>query len=214
MVPGELAILSTNSSTPLIDDSLLDRLQRSHVRHFLARCGWDWCQLAALPVIDSADPIGLWQHAAMPEPANARNGHFGLRLGWETLRPVNRAYGLAQLLGPHEIRIADAVGSGEAYAEFGRRISAYAQQMEVLTAFPDEPWTYRRSLKAEMLRNTRPPVHVRRQGQTEKQIHPLDQLRRDYVATLATLLHGRRRMASCNRKPCGGCPTRPVRMSR
>jgi len=188
MAPGELAILSTNSPIPLVDEGPRDRLQRPHVRRLLAQSGWDWCQVAALPVIDSADPIGLWQHESMPAPATARNGHFGLRLGWETVRPFNRAQGMAELLAPHEMRIADAVGPGESYSEFGRRISAYAQQMEVLTAFPDEPWTYRRSLKAEMLRNTRPPLQVRRQQTTEKQIHPLDQLRKDYVETLATLL--------------------------
>ena len=124
----------------------------------------------------------------MPAPSMARRGTFGLRLGWEVVRPVNRAIGMAQMFAPHEIKIANAVGQGESYNEFTRRISAFVQQMEVLTAFPDEPWTYRRSLKSEMLRNSRPPVERKRNGKTDKDIHPLDQLRKDYVSTLDTLL--------------------------
>jgi len=188
LMPGELAVLASNSQTPLLDKGVMKRMQHQHVRRQLAHCGWDWCQLAALPVVDSADPVGLWQHRKLPDPASSRKGIPGLRLAWEVVRPVNRALEIHQLFAPYQMRIAEAIPQGAPHEEFRRRISAYAQQVEVLTAFPDEPWTYRKSLKSEMQRNPRPPQEVVRNGKIQRIPHPLDQLRKGYLVTLGRLL--------------------------
>ncbi len=184
LVPGEIALLAGNSGVPLLDKGVLERLERQHVGRQLSRCGWDWCQVAALMVVDSADPTGLWSHQQLPAPLQA----FGLRLGWETVRPVNHSRSMHQLLAPHQKRIAEAVPMGPTHEEFRRRISAYAQQVEVLTAFPDQPWVYRKSLKSEMLRNPRPPVEVMRNGKIRRLPHPLDEHRKSYLKTLGGLL--------------------------
>ena len=188
LVPGELALLASNSRTPLFDRGLLKRMQLQHVRRQLAKCGWDWCQLAALPVVESADPVGLWHHSEFPAPASCGDGAATLRPGWEVIRPAPRALEIRQLFAPHERRIAEAVPPNSELEEFRRRISAYAQQVEVLTAFPDEPWTYRKSLRFEMQRNARPPLEVIRDGEIQRRSHPLDEHRKDYFVTLGRLL--------------------------
>lgn len=188
LVPGELAVVATHSPTPLLDKGVLKRMERRHVRRQLGRCGWDWCQLAALSIVDSADPVGLWNHESLPQPSGLAGGAPGLRLGWQTIRPGNQALTVYQMLAPHQRRIAEAVPRGPGHEEFRRRISAYAQQLEILTAFPDEPWVYRKSLKSEMQRNQRKPVEVMKDGELHRTIHPLDQHRKDYVTTLGGLL--------------------------
>ncbi len=188
LVPGEVALVGSNSETPLLDEGVLSRMERQHVRRQLGACGWDWCQLAALAIVDSNDPVGLWIHETLPEPGGAASGTPGLRLGWQTVRPDSQYLGIWQLVSPHQVRIAEAVPAGPAHDEFRRRISAYAQQLEVLTAFPDEPWIYRKSLKSEMQRNQRRPVEEFRDGEIHRRIHPLDQHRKEYVQAIGTLL--------------------------
>lgn len=188
LVPGELALVATDSDTPLLDRGVLKRMERLHVRRELGRCGWDWCQLAALTVIDSADPVGLWKHEQLPAPSRLVTGTPGLRLGWQAIRPGYQAMTVYQMLAPHQRRMAEAVPIGPSHDEFRRRISAYAQQLEVLTAFPDEPWVYRKSLKSEMQRNQRAPVEVMKDGELHRSIHPLDQHRKDYLTTVGGLL--------------------------
>ncbi len=189
LVPGELAIVATNSQTPLLDKGTLRRMERQHVRRELGRSGWDWCQLAALPVVYSDDPKGLWQAQELPPPANAASGAWNLGMVCETLRYTNNATGLHDMLAPYQMRIADAVPAGESHKEFGRRISAYAQQVELSSAFPDEWWSYRNSLKSEMLRNTRPPVEELVNGEIVQSPHPLDEFRKKYLVTLGKLMN-------------------------
>ncbi|MCH2203539.1 MAG: hypothetical protein MK102_16350, partial [Fuerstiella sp.] len=186
--PGEIALLGSNSSLPLLDQGVLARMSRRHVQRELSRCGWDWCQLAALPIVDSADPIGLWEHHDLSTGSQTSPGALGLRLGWETVQSVNHVRNVHQLLAPHQMRIAEAVPTSPAHEEFRRRISAYAQQVEILTAFPDQPGVYRKSLRSEMQRNPRRPVEVIRDGKLHRLPHPLDEHRKAYVTTLGEVL--------------------------
>ena len=181
---NECALVATNSAVPVPGPGTLARLERQHVRQHLSHCGWDWCQIAALPVAASSDPVGLWSHHPMPAPTTSGYGIPTLRLGWDAAHSTQRIGQVQRLLAPHHRRIAEAVPHGKSHEEFRRRISAYAQQVEVLTAFPDEPWIYRKSLKSEMQRNQRPPLEVVKDGELKKQIHPLDQYRKDYLNTL------------------------------
>jgi len=188
LVPGELAVVATNSSMPLLDEGTLRRMGRQHVRRELGRSGWDWCQLAALPVVHSADPNGLWQSGQLKSPASADIGAWNIGMMCETLHCTDTLSGLRDMLAPYQMRIADAVPTGESHKEFARRISAYAQQVELSSAFPDEWWSYRNSLKSEMLRHTRPPVEKLVGGEVVRSPHPLDEFRKNYLITLGQLL--------------------------
>lgn len=188
LVAGELAIVASNSETALLDKDVLRRMERQHVRRELGRSGWDWCQLAALPVVYSMDPNGLWQQKPLPSPGDAGSADWNPAMTCETLHHTNHASGLRDMLAPYQMRIVDAVPTGESHKEFARRISAYAQQVELSSAFPDEWWSYRNSLKSEMLRNTRPPVEELVNGEVVRKPHPLDEFRKNYLVTLGKLL--------------------------
>ena len=188
VVPGEIVLLATNSETPLLDEGFLARLQKEHVRRELGRSGWDWAQLAGLPVIDAQDPIGLFDHEPLREPATGSNGRFVFGLPLDAERWGNKAAELRDMFAPHQMRIAEATPFGPAHDEFRRRISAVAQQSEILANFPDQPWPYRTSLKMEMQRNPRPPVETVRDGEILRSPHPLDELRKDYFVALGNAL--------------------------
>jgi hypothetical protein len=72
--------------------------------------------------------------------------------------------------------------------EVKRRLTALAQQTEILAGMPDQPWTYRKSLRMEMQRSPRPPLEVIEDGEVVKTAHPLDAFSRDYFQTLGNSL--------------------------
>ena len=63
---GEILLLASDSDKGLIDSELLTRLQRDHVRREIATAGWDWAQVAILPLLDARDPIGMFGHESPP----------------------------------------------------------------------------------------------------------------------------------------------------
>ncbi|MCA9086068.1 MAG: hypothetical protein KDA81_18550, partial [Planctomycetaceae bacterium] len=188
MSPGEIAIVAGTSADSLLDEGLLTRLSRSHVSRVLTQCGWDWSQVAALPVVDTNDPVGIFEHEPKRSESLASHGFSAFSLPLEVMRWADKSGELKQTFGPHQLRMADAAPRSDLYAEFARRYSSVIQQQEILTAFPDQPWAYRRSLKMEMQRNPRPPVETIRDGNIVRQANPVDEYRKDYFETLGRVL--------------------------
>jgi hypothetical protein len=188
VVPGEVAVLATNSELDLLDKDFMDRLQRSHVCMELGRSGWDWAQLAGLPVIDVQDPVGIFKHQEPRSAASSANGYFALSLPLDAQRWGDKSQEIRTAFAPHQMRIAEATPIGRAHEEFRRRISAVAQQMEILSHFPDQPWPYRSSLKTEMQRNPRPPIEYVENNQVRRRAHPLDEYRKQYFVALGEAL--------------------------
>ena len=183
---GELALVGGGES--LLDKDLLTRLQRSHVSQQLGRSGWDWSQVAALPVIDSSDPVGLLEHVELLPAADASNAFLPLSITTVANGSSDKNAELRKTFAPHQRRLADAAPKSKVYAEFARRYTSVIQQSEILSAFPDMPWPYRNSLKSEMQRNPRPPIEVVVDGRTVKKAHPLDERRKNYFIALGNAL--------------------------
>lgn len=179
---GELALLA--GGPDLIQGGLFERLQKPQVQQQLSRCGWDWSQLAALPIVDTADPFGLLEHVELPFAPSAANGYFAFRMTSETLRPADKNAEIRVAFAPHQRRLADVLPRSPGYQEFARRYAAVIQQNEILAAFPDQPWPYRKSLRSEMQRNPRPPLEVVRENRVTKVTHPADEHRKSYFVTL------------------------------
>ncbi|MEZ6059411.1 MAG: hypothetical protein R3C19_03515 [Planctomycetaceae bacterium] len=188
VAPGEIVLVATNSQTPLLDAGFLARLEKDHVRRELGRSGWDWAQLAGLPIIDAQDPIGLFDHETPRPPVRSGSGQFVFGLPWDAERWGDKAGELRDMFAPHQMRIAEATPGGPQHDEFRRRISAVAQQSEILANFPDQPWPYRNSLKMEMLRNPRPPREIVRDGQIRQVPDPADEFRKNYFIALGEAL--------------------------
>lgn len=184
----EAALIAAAGDHPLSDRGILSRLQRQHVRRQLGRCGWDWCQMAALPILIPSQAAGPWSSDHLPRPADAGHGFWALSMLRRAARPTLPGDPLYAAFVQQEQRLAEAVPRSRDHDEFRRRMSAYAQQVEIAEAFPDQWWSYRRSLKSEMLRNARPPQETFADGDVQQTIHPLDQLRKDYLSTLGHLI--------------------------
>ena len=188
MAPGEIAMVAGVQEQSLLDAGVLGRLQRDHVVRELAHSGWDWSQVAALPLIDSNNPVGIFDHTERLDSASAANGFFTFNLSLESIRWGNKQAELNSAFAPHQQRLAEAAPRSKAYDEFARRFSSVVQQHEILTNFPDQPWAYRKSLRMEMQRNPRPANETVRNGEIIREPHPLDQHRKDYFIALGQAL--------------------------
>jgi hypothetical protein len=188
MAAGQLAIVASVNPQGLLDEGLLGRLRREHVTQELTRSGWDWSQVAALPVVDTNDPVGIFEHQPMLAASSAGNAHFVISLPLEATRWGNKAAELQQTFAPHQQTMADAAPRSSAYMEYSRRMSAVVQQKEILTSFPDNPWPYRNSLKMEMQRNPGPTVESVRDGKVVRRGDALDEYRKDYFTNLGQML--------------------------
>jgi len=191
-VPGEILLLATNSGRGLIDPGILTRLQRDHVRREIASAGWDWSQVAVLPLVDAGDPIGIFSHERPPRAISISNSSFVMALPSATSNGVGQEAALQAAFGPHQMQIIAAVPvdeeHSEDHAEAQRRLTSLAQQLEILAGMPDQPWTYRKSLRMEMQRSPRPSVDAVRNGRIVRVAHPLDQFRQDYFTSLGEAL--------------------------
>lgn len=188
MAAGEMAMIAGVTEESLLDSQLLDRLQRSHVVRELGRSGWDWSQVAALPVVDTTDPVGVFEHNPAATPVSAGSGFFAMSLPLESARWGDKPNEVRAMFAPHQQRMADAAPRGNAYPEFARRYSAVVQQMEILSTFHDEPFAYRKSLKTEMQRNPRPAVERIRDGKITQEADPRDEYRKHYLVSLGNVL--------------------------
>ncbi len=144
--PGEILLIGSMKEQGLIGEHVLSRLQLDLIRREIASTGLDWTQIAVLPIVDAHDRIGIFSDSDPPEAISIANARFMMALPFEVLRPGDRAVEIQETFSPHQIRLAEAMPSGEAQLEMNRRISALNQQIEILAGMPDEPWTYRKSL--------------------------------------------------------------------
>ncbi len=187
-VPGEILLFATEGEKGLVDPEILSRLQRDHVRREIASAGWDWSQVAILPLLDANDPIGIFSHNKRPAAISISNGGFAVRMPVETARRANKWAESQAALSPHQLQLLAAVPMGEDHAEVKRRLSALNQQLEILAGMPDQPWTYRKSLRMELQQNPRPPIEKIEKGNVVRAANPLDILRSDYFQTLGDAL--------------------------
>ncbi len=187
-VPGEIVLFATDSGKGLIDPEILARLQREHVQQEIASTGWDWSQVAVLPLVDARDPIGIFSHERPPKAISITHGGFALQLPFKTAKVGSRSEEMRLAFAPHQIQLLAKTPSGDDHAEVQRRLSALTQQLEILSGMPDQPWTYRKSLRMEMQRSPRPPQEIIQAGHVVKTSHPLDAFSRDYFVALGNAL--------------------------
>lgn len=187
-ISGEMAILASNAEEGLTGKHLLSRLERSYVREEIATAGWDWSQVAILPMLDINDPVGLFGKTAADTIVTLRADQLALQLPFSLGLRSDWSVQMHQAFGAYQIRIGEAVPMGESQQEIKRRLTALSQQVEILAGMPDEPWTYRRSLRVEMQRSSRPPKEVVSNGKIVRVAHPTDKFHQDYLLQLGQSL--------------------------
>lgn len=188
MLPGDFLLAASDSEDGLIHPQLLEHLQRGHVQREAAACGWDWAQIAVLPLAVTGGESGMFAKARAPQPLTVADGGALLPLSALVGDTASQSEKLRAAFAPFQQQIASAMPPGEAHEEAKRRLAALQQQVEIQAGMPDQPWTYRRSLRMEMQRSPRPPVEKVEGGKIIRSTHPLDELRQKYFVTLGEAL--------------------------
>ncbi|MEJ7595919.1 MAG: hypothetical protein WKF77_30785, partial [Planctomycetaceae bacterium] len=112
-MPGEILLLASDSDKGLIDPEFLSRLQRDHVRREFAIAGWDWAQVAILPLLDARDPIGIFSHELPPNAISGSHCGLAMWLPFESLRRADKLSELQAAFGPHQQQLLAAVPAAE-----------------------------------------------------------------------------------------------------
>lgn len=180
---GEMALLATNSEKGLSRDGLLTRFRSTHVRRALGEIGWDW----AIPMnLTAFSHEGLQKFAdATPNTMNtAANGRLAFRLPQEVMRWGPKWQELLTLIGPHGSRFAEARNIDATDPEFLRRLSEVTGQRKLMTAYPDQWWAYRKSLKKQIRDRPRTLIQKVSAETPTGRFHPEDRRRMRYFAAL------------------------------
>ncbi|GAB4135043.1 MAG: hypothetical protein Tsb009_00830 [Planctomycetaceae bacterium] len=180
---GEMALLATNSEKGLSRGGLLERFQAPHVRKALAEIGWDW----SIPLnLTAFSHEGLKTFAnATPNTLNTTtNGRLAFRLPPEMMRWGPKWEELLTLIAPHGSRFAESGNIAPDNPELLRRLAETTGQRKLMTAYPDQWWAYRKSLKEQI--KQRPRTLIQKVGYESKSgaFHPEDRRRMRYFSTL------------------------------
>jgi spermidine synthase len=185
---GEFVLLATNSPNGLNRADLLKRFQAPQVARALSHVGWDW---------SVALNLGAYWGTSCDEmirssPLNtASNGLFAFRLPQETMRWGSKRDELAQALSSHAGRIAEWPNAEGDDPELLRRLTDVITQRELMTAYPDQPWAYRKAVRDELKKHPHTVIADADNG-FDRQLHPVDQHRLNYFDALGRAARARR----------------------
>ena len=185
---GDLVLLASNSPQGISRPDLLTRFQSPQATHTLAQVGWDWSVVLNLGAYrgEGCDAI------AAGAPLNtAANGLFAFRLPQETMRWGAKQHELSEALSPYAGRIAEWPGVEGNDPEFLRRLNDVLMQRELMTAYPDQPWAYRKSVHEELKKHPHSVIAEAEDGYDRK-LHPVDQHRLEYFSVLGKAAQARR----------------------
>jgi Spermine/spermidine synthase domain len=185
---GDLVLLASNSSRGIDRPDLFTRFQTPQSKHTLAQVGWDWSVALNLGAYrdEACDAI------AEGAPVNtAANGLFAFHLPQETMRWGAKQKELAEALNPHAGRIAEWPGVEGNDPEFLRRLNDVLMQRELMTAYPDQPWAYRKSVHEELIKHPHSVIADAEDG-FDRKLHPVDRRRLEYFSALGHAAQARR----------------------
>src|SRR5690606_29251039 len=82
--PGEMLIIATAKSGPLVTEETIDRCESMHIRNLMAQVGWDWSVLMNVGALSPAAVDELTSTRGTPN--SIRNGRFAYTLPQEVMR--------------------------------------------------------------------------------------------------------------------------------
>jgi hypothetical protein len=177
---GDLVVLATNSPRGLCRPELLKRFQAPQVGRTFAHIGWDWSVALNLGAYSGKGCEELSQGS----PLNtALNGLFAYGLPQETMRWGPKREELLKAFSSHTGRIAEWPNVDGNDLELLRRLSDVMMQHNLMTTYPDQPWAYRKAVREELRKHPHTVIEEAGDGY-DRQLHPVDQRRLNYLAAL------------------------------
>ncbi|CAK9111357.1 Polyamine aminopropyltransferase (Putrescine aminopropyltransferase) (PAPT) (Spermidine synthase) (SPDS) (SPDSY), partial [Durusdinium trenchii] len=180
--PGELLMVAAKHERPLIDTSVIDRMQAPHVRQLVAQLGWDWAVIMSLGALDDEATVAFVGPEARPHTVS--NIGLAFRLPLEVLSWGNKWQASRQALAAHGSAMGSWLGNVPEAHEIEERLADVRMMHDVFRQYPDQLFAYRARLKERLQDRPRSRVvQVKGEGLTNG-MHPEDRRRKDYLKTL------------------------------
>ncbi|MBX3443409.1 MAG: hypothetical protein KF774_13470 [Planctomyces sp.] len=180
--PGEWLLLATQAPIE-VDESLIARLEKPHVRNVLAEAGWDWSILCGLREVPDA---ALRRQTESRGASTTGGGRLAFQAPLEVMRWAPKFEERRQWLARHSRALADRLGESSALTDISQRLSDIQLAQQVLTDHPDQYWAYRKWLKKRLQERPRAKVIQVADEGLRNGLHPEDARRKKYLATLGT----------------------------
>lgn len=178
---GEYALLGTSSPQGLVRNGLLERLQRPQVRQTLATLGWDWCIPLNLMALDNQVMGKLASEASgLNDAANVR---LAYSLPPEMMRWGPKSQETAAATNGLTTRLLEKGVPPEEQKDVVDRIAQVIGQRNLMTRFPDQPWAYRKEVRAQLKESSRSVIQ-KVNAEIRHVMHPEDRRRLDYFEAL------------------------------
>ncbi len=185
---GDLVLLATNSPRGLNRPDVLKRFQAPQVSRTLSHVGWDWSVALNLGAYWGEGCEELIRGSLLN---TAANGLFAFGLPQETMRWGPKRDELVQALSSHAGRIGEWPNVDGNDPELLRRLNDVITQRELMTAYPDQPWAYRKAVHEELTKHPHTVIAEAGDGY-DRQLHPVDQRRLNYFSALGRAAQARR----------------------
>lgn len=179
--PGEYALIGVRPGQRIVRDGLPERLQRPHVRKTLASIGWDWCVPLNLLAVDQSGLTALADEATGIN--TAANAHFAYALPREMMRWGPKSQELSQGTANRTTRLLVTAVPEDDRRDIVDRIAEVSAQRELMVRYPDQPWAYRKEVRAKLVEAPRSVIRPV-SGEVKRVRHPDDQHRLDYFEAL------------------------------
>lgn len=185
-VPGEMLLVGTQRTAPLVDADLIDRLQLPQTRVALGKIGWDWSIPASRGSLDHA-AIEEWV-AEDAVPFSQNNPQIAFELPREIARWDAKSQQTRQELAKYGMALGGHLGEQtDRGLDITQRLEDLQLAQRILSDNPDQVWGYRAALKQQLSDRPRSKIlQVKGEG-LKRRLHPDDQRRKDYLLALSRL---------------------------
>ena len=183
ITPGRLLFLGSNSEHGLFRTGLVKRLKRSNVRLALTQIGWDWATALQLPTSTPEQLTESIRNSSMPVNGSG-SPSLTAWLPWETMRWGEKLESVQAQFGPNSSTLQQVLGRAADTTEIAARMKDVKEQQMLVATFPDEYWSYRQSLKQQLLSAPRSKLVQVKGEEPQHELHSDEQRRLDYFETL------------------------------
>jgi hypothetical protein len=184
--PGEMLIIATTKSGPLVTEETIDRCDSAHIRNLMAQVGWDWSVLMNIGAIhpEAVDELT----STRGRPNSIRNGRFAYTLPQEVMRwsspQLPKWQQRQQLLNAHADRMLAWIDDSERTKQVEQRLADVIEQQRLIFEHPDHFWAYRKTLKERLSERPRAVIQQVKHEGLKRTLHPEDRRRKDYLEVL------------------------------
>jgi len=182
--PGEMLLVATLSSDPIVSSGIIDRLQSEHVRRLCSRMAWDWSVVTGLTCLP-AEAVDAWLKAEPGHRNTVANGLMAWSAPVEVMRWGPKMQELRTALDLRSSPLINQLGDDIDVQAISQRLADVREQQRILAQHPDHFWAYRKTLKQRLTERPRAKiVQVKNEG-LKRTLHPEDQRRKAYLKALA-----------------------------